>query len=194
MIPTCIVVVALFPGPCRSSLHDECRGYNNNNNNNNNNNGFYYSDVHTSHPADTMAYKSLIQKDIHLIISLHNNNMLPNLLTIRYSTTMVISSWSSVRPGTCYIKVFPLYCLHSHAALFWWIFPRPAATQILSELAPSTWAEGLWLPSGLGNPHRSAPHPLCNGAVPPLRRASRDLCTFTLVLCTFLDHSLIIHL
>ena len=90
MIPTCIAVVALFPGPCRSRLHEECRGYNNE---------FYYSDVHTSHPADTMAYKSLIQKDIHLIISLHNN-MLPNLITIRFSTTMVISSWSSVQEHT----------------------------------------------------------------------------------------------
>jgi len=29
--------------------------------------------VHTRHPADTTAYKSLLQKDIHLIISLHNN-------------------------------------------------------------------------------------------------------------------------
>jgi len=56
-------------------------------------------------------------------------------------------------PGTYYTKNFPLYSLHSHVALFWRIFPHPAATQILSELAPSTWAEGLWLPSGLGNPH-----------------------------------------
>ena len=32
MIPTCIAVVPLFPGPCPSWLHKECRGYNNNNN------------------------------------------------------------------------------------------------------------------------------------------------------------------
>jgi len=29
------------------------------------------------------------------------------------------------------------------------------------------------------------PISVCNGAVPPLRLASRDLCTFTLVLCTY---------
>jgi len=40
------------------------------------------------HPADTTAYKSLIFIDVHLIISLHTKNMLPNLLTIK-STTMV---------------------------------------------------------------------------------------------------------
>jgi len=51
------------------------------------------------HPADTTAYKSLIHIDIHLIISLHTKNMLPNLLTIR-STTMVISSRSSVKEHT----------------------------------------------------------------------------------------------
>ena len=36
----------------------------------------------------TPQLMSLIHKDIHLIISLYTNNMLPNLLTIRYSTTM----------------------------------------------------------------------------------------------------------
>jgi len=51
------------------------------------------------HPADTTAYKSLIHIDIHLLISLHTKNMLPNILTIR-STTIVISSRSSVKEHT----------------------------------------------------------------------------------------------
>jgi len=38
------------------------------------------------HPADTTAYKSLIHIDVHLIISLHTKNMLPNLLTIKSTT------------------------------------------------------------------------------------------------------------
>ena len=109
---------------------------------------------------------------------------------------MVISSRSC--QGTYCIKVLPLYCLHSHVALFWWIFPRPAATQILGELAPSVLSRGPLVSFRPGQPTQKCsssstmrelhvlhvlsstgrqtylPVSICSGAVPPLMQAGQQ--------------------
>ena len=112
--------------------------------------------------------------------------MLSNLLTMRYSTTTITNSCSSV------LMNFP----HSAAAK---ILVEPLASfrpgQPGCMLFTSSTMPELHVLHDLSSTGRQTylPISICNGAAPPFRLASRDLCTFTLVLCMYpsVEHALL---
>ena len=113
-------------------------------------------------------------------------------------------------PGTYHIKIFPLdYCLHVFACSIlmnfsssrsnpnpYWscsinLSRRPLASfrpgQPTQKCSSSSTMPELHVLHVLSSTGRQMylPVSICNGAVPPLRWASRDLYAFTLVLCMY---------
>ena len=143
---------------------------------------FYFSDMSVQLPADTTAYKSLtlFKKSIY-----SHDVRFKNIL---YRSLAVLLS------GFCMI-VMNLSSSETAPESTWWRFKRWRRGALASSRAGHSTQKccssstcpvlhDLHILSSTGRP-MYLPVSICNGAVPPLNRASRDLWGFILTFCTY---------